>query len=130
MGEYQYTEYDQYNNGVKTHDSHEAHANNTNINDTENYLGYILLLFVGTIFCSYACSVLQYRIKDKCKEYRSLKEKIFTDNVDITCSICLEDFKKQDKYIEFKCEHIYHKECIKEWFKKQNNCPNCRKIII
>ena len=66
----------------------------------------------------------------KCKQNKSLKEKIVQHETNIMCSICLEDFKINDKYIEFECKHIYHKECIKEWFKKQQNSPNCRKNII
>jgi hypothetical protein len=35
--------------------------------------------------------------------------------------------KGTDTVIEFSCkEHIYHKDCLKEWLKKSNNCPLCK----
>ena len=42
------------------------------------------------------------------------------------CTICFEIFNKDDNIIYLPCIHIYHEECIKEWFKKQNFCPICR----
>ena len=41
----------------------------------------------------------------------------------ITCSICLNDIKDQDGIKKFKCDHIYHLECINSW---NGNCPMCR----
>ena len=60
---------------------------------------------------------------------------------DLQCSICLEDFKKDEKYIILPCKteennmddnHIFHSGCetcsgIKEWLKRNNSCPLCRK---
>jgi len=52
----------------------------------------------------------------------------------LQCSICLEDFKLNDKYIALDCDepHIFHSGCetcsgIKEWLKRNNSCPLCRK---
>ena len=59
----------------------------------------------------------------------------------LQCSICLEDFKKDEKYIILPCKtkednsnenHIFHSGCetcsgIKEWLKRNNSCPLCRK---
>ncbi len=47
------------------------------------------------------------------------------------CNICLEDLKedelKENSLIQLKCNHIYHKDCIKEWLTKQSTkCPSCR----
>jgi hypothetical protein len=42
------------------------------------------------------------------------------------CTICLEE---PEDCSQLKCGHIYHKECINEWFKKKKTCPNCRKIM-
>ena len=42
------------------------------------------------------------------------------------CTICFEIFNKDDNIIYLPCIHIYHEECIKEWFRKQNFCPICR----
>ena len=42
------------------------------------------------------------------------------------CTICLEDFKNKDKALILPCIHLFHKNCIKNWLKKQNNCPICK----
>lgn len=54
-------------------------------------------------------------------------EILFTDNENIdTCSICLYGYKENEKLVKLNCSHIYHKECIFDWFKKSRNCPLCR----
>jgi hypothetical protein len=54
------------------------------------------------------------------------------------CSICLEDFKLNDKYMVLPCstgeeneKHVFHSgndDCsgVKEWLKRNNSCPLCR----
>jgi hypothetical protein len=48
----------------------------------------------------------------------------------INCSICLELLNIEDisynKYFRFKCDHIFHDNCLKLWVKENRNCPNCR----
>ena len=72
------------------------------------------------------------------EEYiNSLEEKTIDDEIlkkGLQCSICLEDFKLNDKYIALDCDepHIFHSGCescsgIKEWLKRKNSCPMCRK---
>ena len=44
-----------------------------------------------------------------------------------TCSICVRDFKEQELLIKLpNCVHIFHEECIREWFRFHSTCPNCR----
>ena len=43
------------------------------------------------------------------------------------CSICLDNLG--DNYFVTKCNHCYHKKCIKEWLIVKNNCPDCRSYI-
>lgn len=48
------------------------------------------------------------------------------------CTICLDDFVKNDKLGELKCLHIYHEICIHEWFRKcekTKKCPICFTIV-
>ncbi len=62
------------------------------------------------------------------------------------CTICLEEIKKpltqsqkmkrlssglcsniREQNVEnLLCNHFFHKECIKSWFKIKTTCPNCR----
>ena len=47
------------------------------------------------------------------------------ENID-TCSVCLYGYKEGESLVKLNCSHIYHKECIFDWFKKSRNCPLCR----
>ena len=48
---------------------------------------------------------------------------------DTSCSICLENYMKNDIINILKCGHKYHDKCIDEWIEKNNNCPLCRLSI-
>uniref|UniRef100_A0A8R1HMM3 E3 ubiquitin-protein ligase ZNRF1 n=1 Tax=Caenorhabditis japonica TaxID=281687 RepID=A0A8R1HMM3_CAEJA len=39
------------------------------------------------------------------------------------CSICLEDLQAGHKIARLPCLCIYHKQCIDDWFKRKNCCP-------
>ena len=74
---------------------------------------------------------------DKCKHRQNPKE-IFTES----CIICLDDFKSEEelKALEainrpefekmetsvLECGHKFHRVCISDWLKKEENCPICR----
>ena len=42
-----------------------------------------------------------------------------------TCSICLEEIKKNNLIKQLKCFHIYHINCINEWLNIKKICPEC-----
>ena len=47
------------------------------------------------------------------------------------CCICFEDFLMDDIIGELHCGHYFHKKCIKNWFRQEDNkddptCPFCR----
>ena len=46
----------------------------------------------------------------------------------VDCAICLEELKENNKVI-LECYHSFHIKCIKEWFKNNNTCPFCRKVV-
>ena len=41
------------------------------------------------------------------------------------CVICLEDMKNNDEIILTECFHMYHKQCLIDWFEKSHLCPIC-----
>lgn len=134
MSEYKYNEYDRYENGELVH---ESFSNNDTKYDTyKEFDSYMLFYIVCILFGSYFGHIVYICTKNKCKIYydtykknKNLKEKLIkNDNNDI-CSICLEDLK-YDKCVVLNCEHIYHKDCIQKWLKKNDSCPNCRINII
>ena len=42
------------------------------------------------------------------------------------CSICLENFKIDDKVIYLPCIHFFHEMCIKNWIIRKQFCPVCK----
>lgn len=59
-----------------------------------------------------------------------------TDNINEICSICFEQINKSP-YYKLHCGHFFHSEknnCLGEanivdWLKKNNFCPNCKKVL-
>ena len=47
----------------------------------------------------------------------------------ISCSVCKENFEKNDKTIKVSCNHIFHVDCITPWFEISNKCPSCRAVF-
>ena len=47
-------------------------------------------------------------------------------NTQTECCICLDTFLHDIIALKLPCQHIYHKQCIVEWFTKSNECPTCR----
>ena len=45
------------------------------------------------------------------------------------CSICFENVNFADKHY-LRCGHVFHLNCISEWLKLNNICPNCKQIPI
>ena len=45
------------------------------------------------------------------------------------CIICMEEFEKNEVVKLLPCEHIFHKNCIKQWLLKQKTCPFCKAEI-
>ena len=42
------------------------------------------------------------------------------------CSICFENIDLKDDCTKTMCNHMFHTECLQEWNKLNQNCPNCR----
>ena len=49
-------------------------------------------------------------------------------NENFKCTICLSEFEMAEEACQLRCnqQHIFHRNCIKEWFKRENHCPICR----
>ncbi|CAI2366586.1 unnamed protein product [Moneuplotes crassus] len=45
----------------------------------------------------------------------------------LKCSICLEEMEKDHRFFALSCAHLFHKECIQNWFDRgHRTCPNCK----
>jgi hypothetical protein len=47
-----------------------------------------------------------------------------------SCPICTDEFELPENTGFLKCGHAFHKNCIEEWLKQNQNCPTCRKPVI
>jgi hypothetical protein len=64
-------------------------------------------------------------------------ENIFDEDTELCCSICIDNFKKGDRYIILPCssnKHYFHygnESCsgILPWLEINNTCPICREIL-
>eukprot|EP01027_Heterolobosea_sp_BB2_P010356 GEZU01015202.1.p1 GENE.GEZU01015202.1~~GEZU01015202.1.p1 ORF type:complete len:110 (+),score=9.25 GEZU01015202.1:425-754(+) len=45
---------------------------------------------------------------------------------ELSCAVCMEEFKVGTAAKKLKCSHLFHAECIVPWLKKDNSCPVCR----
>lgn len=55
-------------------------------------------------------------------------QEIYSEH-DPTCAICQEDYIENENIRELPCEHLFHQDCIDEWFSENVSCPICRKDI-
>ena len=62
----------------------------------------------------------------KSKQYKYYKKAI--KDIHKECSICMDEYAPTSSMTITECNHSFHKDCIKEWSKYQENltCPNCR----
>jgi hypothetical protein len=42
------------------------------------------------------------------------------------CTVCLEQYQKNEIIQILPCHHKFHYKCLKPWFNKSSCCPNCR----
>lgn len=62
-------------------------------------------------------------------ELKNIKEEKYIENKhkDKNCSICLEEYEKEDIIKQLECKHMFHKNCIEPWLKEYSHkCPLCR----
>jgi hypothetical protein len=45
----------------------------------------------------------------------------------VRCAICLDRLAQGDVVGDIPCEHVFHKDCLKDWLKKKNRCPLCQR---
>jgi Ring finger domain len=60
--------------------------------------------------------------------FNNIQELEYTNNIGLysECSICIENFKENDKIKKLHCGHCFHTNCINAWTVNVLKCPNCR----
>ena len=115
--------------------------NDITFNDTEvvdeqkniEYIGITIILFLS--FCQISfysinkCFIKMKNVYNLNKKTKKVKNADL-ENLINECSICLEQYKLNEKIIQLECDHIFHKSCFELWFKNNNSCPICRDNII
>jgi hypothetical protein len=89
-------------------------------NDTfSNYLSLVkLVLYLSIIFF--------FILQDYFKKLSAVKyKKIRTSNDE--CAICIGTSKGE--MVLTRCKHKFHKECIRRWEIRKDNCPCCRRTL-
>ena len=46
-----------------------------------------------------------------------------------SCVTCMSEYQHDDNIVKLACNHVYHHECITQWFKEDHVCPICRKPV-
>ena len=52
-----------------------------------------------------------------------------TTNKDEACPICMEQFEASSIVRQLPCQHLFHDNCVLQWFVKDDRCPKCRTNI-
>lgn len=63
------------------------------------------------------------------KKLREISE-ICKSTQNMLCPICKAEVKKGDIIRKLNCNHLYHPNCIDEWFDDNTNCPTCMKEFV
>lgn len=63
------------------------------------------------------------------KEISSIKL-VPNEKEETECSICFDNVEIGKEVFDLKCKHIFHKDCVQEWFNRSKVCPNCRSSLI
>ncbi|CAD8074432.1 unnamed protein product [Paramecium sonneborni] len=64
------------------------------------------------------------------KQYLQKLKKMKMGKSNRLCSICCNQFQKDELIIQLPCKHIYHKSCVEIWLQSSTKCPNCRSDVL
>ena len=66
------------------------------------------------------------------EQFNNLEHFNYDDSLcsDKDCLICIQSFEDNNEITKIKCNHMFHKKCIKTWLcEESNKCPICRSEI-
>jgi hypothetical protein len=99
---------------------------------------FVLLVFSGCTAILLACTLWVYAymgIKVECIKVVNISEVEEQE-----CSVCLDsltnfvieetnEITNEENILKLRCAHMFHQECLVQWFKEQLTCPMCRAKI-
>ena len=89
-------------------------------------------MFLFIVICIMFGIILYKIVQWGCDIYKNhcyLKTSAYSGDGDV-CTICIEEFKNGETVRTLQCKHIFHKNCIDEWFEKKEVCPNCNQPLL
>lgn len=96
---------------------------------------FFIIIFLGPI-CSIMFMVLIHYKVESSKVVSLdvlIRKNLFSINKEdfqiMRCSICFENISFSQQAI-LKCQHGFHFDCLKEWFKESQTCPICRQDFL
>uniref|UniRef100_A0A672LED8 E3 ubiquitin-protein ligase RNF133-like n=1 Tax=Sinocyclocheilus grahami TaxID=75366 RepID=A0A672LED8_SINGR len=63
-------------------------------------------------------------------EVRTLRTGDLVESEDVSCVVCTDSFKHNEKVTVLPCRHLYHKKCIEPWLLEHPTCPMCKFHIL
>jgi hypothetical protein len=84
---------------------------------------------LAEIYMAFKTARIDRQKKEVKVNLESMKIKYIGEN--ITCTICLGDVCNNSDAVQLNCsgKHIFHPNCIYEWFKQKTLCPICRQNV-
>ena len=49
--------------------------------------------------------------------------------VSLTCPICLCELEPDEYVYNIACKHLFHVDCLEQWYARRKTCPVCKKQI-
>lgn len=97
--------------------------------------GILPILFVRPLLASMSGFVNSVKTQLNCNKVVSYINRICPDSTpedlskahDITCVVCREEMTECKR---LPCGHMFHLQCLKAWFQRQQTCPTCRLDIL
>ncbi|CAK9855893.1 unnamed protein product, partial [Sphagnum jensenii] len=81
---------------------------------------------IGNVSTGVTAEVAPQKLKRS--RYSSLDAMVahFSEECDIRCSICQEEYVEGDELGNIDCGHGYRVSCIQQWLVQKNQCPICK----
>lgn len=64
---------------------------------------------------------------EKEEEQQEIEYLTISRSENALCSICLCEYENEDLICKLWCNHIYHRDCVKEWLSLNAKCPLCKR---
>jgi len=87
-----------------------------------------LIKIAGSLFVLFLFLLFKIQKESRPSIQMQIRFERSTPPLETECAICLEDDKEKE-WVELRCKHFFHIDCIVPWVRIHNNCPICRNSI-